>query len=122
MEFRSKAVPSPSIGKDFTGVKDITVPNQSMSLREILERFSRQERLPIEKPVSYFDSEHDLEKIRHLDLVDRADFISRMKAVKAQYEYEQQLFKQLQDERDKQKTIANITGASSGDGSPKSEG
>lgn len=55
--------------KSYKGVKKVTVPSQSMSLREILIRFTRKESLPVEKEGVYETRFGDLEKLKHEDIV-----------------------------------------------------
>lgn len=50
-----------------------------MSLQEILQRFTRNETLPIGKDVSYHESDDDLEKISHMDIVDKLEFVEAQK-------------------------------------------
>lgn len=78
MKFKSVATPEVWPGRKVMGPK-IVVPNQAMTLHEILERFTRQEELPIGKDVQYHESEDDLEKVSHMDLVDRAEYIESLK-------------------------------------------
>lgn len=81
MKFKSTAIPSKAEGKRFDGPKQV-VPNQSMSLQDILERFTRGEALPVGMDVNYenvFGT--DLEKVVHYDLVDRSEFIEKVKAI-----------------------------------------
>lgn len=56
------------IGKSFKGCKVITVPNQSMGLAEILQRFIRQESLPVSREGFYATGQGDLEKMAREDL------------------------------------------------------
>lgn len=96
MKFKSVAIPAESVGlviKD----KKIVVPNQSMSLQEILERFTRNEELPIGRDVEYHDSDDDLEKMSHMDLVDRAEYVDRLK--QTQLDFEKQEKRKAQKER-----------------------
>lgn len=86
MKFKSLAIPSPSVGTDYTNVIDQVVPDQSMSLREILTRFTRGEKLPVGHEVSYHESDTDLEKLTNADLVDKADFVDKMKEVKVRFD------------------------------------
>lgn len=72
-------------GQDYSNEEVLTVPNQSMSLEEILNRFIRQEPLAIGKDVSYHESEDDLEKLQRLDPVDRQAYIKKMQAVQDQF-------------------------------------
>lgn len=86
-KFIAVATPDPSIGEDFTGVKDEVVPDESLSLEEILSRFTRGESLEVEHEGNYDDqTEVDLEKLKSADLVDRAEYVDRLKAVQKQYE------------------------------------
>lgn len=68
-------------GQDFTKEEVLTVPNQSMSLQEIITRFIRNEPLAIGKDVSYHESEDDLEKLLRLDPVDKQAYIRQMQKV-----------------------------------------
>lgn len=86
MKFKSNALPIPSIGISFKGVKDQVVPDQSLSLREILERFTRGESLPIHHEPSEGIQDVDLEKIRHADLVEQHEFIDSLKEVQVKYD------------------------------------
>lgn len=87
MNYKSYAVPVVSIGTVVNG-KKLVVPNQAMSLHEILERFTRNEQLPIGKDVQYHESDDDLEKISHLDMVDRAEYVEKL--VETQQVYKRQ--------------------------------
>lgn len=94
MKFRSNAIPNPSVGKSYEGEIELTVPDQTMSLREILERFTRNEPLPIGKEVSYHESEDDLEKIQHMDLVDRAEYVEKLKETQRKYDKQEKARKE----------------------------
>lgn len=92
MKFRSISLPKPSQGLDFKGIKKVTVPNQSMSLEEILTRFTRGEEIPIGQPTTYQDDENisshldvDFEKIQYMDLVDRDEFAKTLKQTIGDY-------------------------------------
>lgn len=61
-------------GKSFKGIPRQTVPNQSMSLKEILRRFTRRESLPIEKQGVYEDRFIDLEKVQWMDLTEQKEY------------------------------------------------
>lgn len=93
MRYKSLACPGQSIGMVYNGIK-IVVPNQSMSLKEILERFSRNEELPIGKDVSFDDGDDDLEKIAHADLVDRDEYVDQLKNT-------QQVYKRQEAQKEK---------------------
>lgn len=70
--------------------KVMVVPNMSMSLQEILERFTRGEPLEIGQDTA-FDEEgdDDLEKVRHMDLVDREEYINRLKHIRKTFDKQQ---------------------------------
>lgn len=72
-------------------------PNMSMSLQEILERFTRGESLDIGKEPSYDDGDEDLEKMAHMDLVDRQEYANKLK--KTQKDFEKQERKKAADEK-----------------------
>lgn len=55
-------------GKKFTGVVRSVVPNQSMSLREIIKRFVRRESLPVSHEGIYSEGHGDLEKLSRRDI------------------------------------------------------
>lgn len=92
MKFLSVATPKPSIGVSFEGEPIQVVPNQSMSLQEILERFTRDESLPIGHHGEFFDGgDDDLEKIQHADLVDRQEFNEKLNETKKRYEKQEKV-------------------------------
>lgn len=93
MKFKSKAIPDIVPGVTATG-KKLVVPNQSISLEEILRRFTRGEPLQIGRDVQYHESEDDLEKISKMDLVDQEEFRQRQLET-------QELFKQQEKDRRK---------------------
>lgn len=64
----------------FKGVKKITLPNQCMSLAEMLRRFVRREALPAERQGVYVESDYDLEKVAKMDRVDQEEVLEVMKA------------------------------------------
>jgi len=86
MEFKSIASPLPSKGVDFRSIKKQVVPNQSMSLQEIIERFTRGEPLPIGQEGSFSEGEDDLEKLKTMDLVDKQEYIDKLKSTQKSYE------------------------------------
>lgn len=65
--------PYTPVGKSFKGVKRCTVPNQSLSLQEIVKRFVRREPLPLTKEGIYEDRFGDLEKLKHADITEQLD-------------------------------------------------
>lgn len=82
-------------GQSFEGAKVHTVPNQSMTLREILKRFVRREPLAINREGTYEERMGDLEKLANEDItvqLERAEELRR-KIKDGMSEYEK-----LQDE------------------------
>jgi len=61
------------VGQDFSKEKVITVPNQNLTLRDILKRFIRKESLPVEKEGVYHENLGDLEKMQHEDITVRKE-------------------------------------------------
>lgn len=89
MKFKSIASPEPSKGVKYSG-KKLCVPNQALSLKEILARFVRGEPLPIGREgMAYHESEDDLEKMRHLDLVDRQEYIDKLKQTQKDFDHQE---------------------------------
>lgn len=85
MVSKANAFPKPWDGVSFEGVKDQVVPDQSLTLKEILTRFVRGEALPVGQKHTYgsdgsIDPESesnfnvDLEKAKHWDLTEKAEF------------------------------------------------
>lgn len=86
--FKYKSIASPEPAKGFvTTEKKMVVPNQSMSLEEILSRFTRGEPLEIGRDGA-FDEEgdDDLEKVSHMDLVDKEEYVDKLKQTKKRYD------------------------------------
>lgn len=85
--YRAIAVPKPSKGISFAGIKSIVVPDQSYSLKEILQRFTRGESMPVLHEGRYDETtDIDLEKVKHLDLVDKHELIQQQKTFRAQHQ------------------------------------
>jgi len=61
----------PIVGLDLSKEKVVVVPNQSMTLRQIIQRFVRHESLPVSKDGIYEERMGDLEKIAHEDITIR---------------------------------------------------
>lgn len=94
MKFKGKAIPAPSEGLVITEL-DQTVPDQSMSLREILERFTKGEALPVGKAAEWGNGQDpegdsplniDLEKAANWDLVERQEFNEKVDEMKREVE------------------------------------
>lgn len=58
----------PIVGQDLSKEPIIVVPNQSMSLKDILKKFMRRESLPVEKQAFYAENLGDLEKLAKADI------------------------------------------------------
>lgn len=87
MKFKSIANPTASKGVSFKGHKKLVVPDQSMTLEEILRRFTRGESLEIGRdPVFDEEGEDDLEKVQHMDLVERQEYVNRLKQTRVDFE------------------------------------
>lgn len=79
MKYKSIASPEASKGVKIAGKKQV-VPNQALSLAEILERFTRGEPLEIGRGEGqYHESNDDLEKLQHMDPVDREEYVEALK-------------------------------------------
>jgi len=68
------------VGQSFVNVKSVVIPSQSMSLQEIINRFTRREALPIEKNGIYNEFAGDLEKMAREDITERHERAAEMKA------------------------------------------
>lgn len=74
---------TPTVG-EINDMPSMTVPDQAMSMAEILSRFARG--LPIEAGrVPIYDEENDLPDIRTLDLVERADLAEQYRNELSEY-------------------------------------
>lgn len=88
-------------GQSFKGVARVVVPNQSMSLREIVQRFIKKESLPINKDGFYSEDFGDIEKIQSEDITERMDRINDLKekAKKGKKAEEERLKKEGEDKK-----------------------
>lgn len=108
MKFKGTAIPRPSEGLRITE-PDQVVPDQSLSLREILMRFTRHEALPVGNKTQFGNGQDpegdsplniDLEKAAHWDLVERDEFNAKVADMKSQFEkQEQEKAKKAADEK-----------------------
>lgn len=98
MKFKKSSIPSPSVGTDYSNVVDQVVPDQNMSLHEILTRFTRGEVLPVGKDVNdgvqeesdtHFLANVDLEKLATSDLVDKEEFVNKLRSIQQEYDKQQ---------------------------------
>lgn len=67
------------VGQDFSGEEHVVVPNQSMSLKEILRRFIKRESLPVERQGVYAEGFGDLEKMMHEDFTQVEERVEELK-------------------------------------------
>lgn len=105
MQYRSYAIPKPSKGRSFVGIKSQLVPDQSMSLKEILTRFTRGESVPVGHTGQFdenADSEDsiDYEKLAHADLVDKEEHYRKLEDVKIRYEKQEKAKAKKKREKD----------------------
>lgn len=96
VKFKSVAWPLPSPGKDFQGEERLTVPDQAMSLQQILDRFVRNEPVAVGKDVQFDEDPDlgnplnvDLEKLLKMDRVDRDEYFEQVNTLTRQYKKEQ---------------------------------
>lgn len=103
--------------RDFSKVKKQVVPNQSMSLKEIVTRFIRRESLPVSKEGIYEERFGDLEKLTKADVTIKEDRIEELKAqlkesklrIKAKEEEAKKKAEEAKVEEDK-KTLERLKG------------
>lgn len=67
-------------GQKFGKAKVFTIPSQSMTLKEILKRFVRNESLPIAREGVYEDRFEDLEKLSRKDITEQMEVVETLKA------------------------------------------
>lgn len=74
--------------------KPVTVPNQSMSLAEIIKRFTRGESLPVDHNEGTYETRFgDLDALKRMDVTERMDVLEDVREYSAKS-------KTLLDERD----------------------
>lgn len=93
LTYKKFAIPSPSEGLDLSNEEKLTLPDQAMSLQEILDRFTRKESLPIATDGLYENdndevSEMDLGKFHALDITEQYSHIENMWEKQKRYEDE----------------------------------
>lgn len=64
-------------GLSFKDCKVLTVPNDALTIRQIIARFVRNQSLPVQKEGVYMDVGEDIEKIRKADFTEREEFLAR---------------------------------------------
>lgn len=93
MIYKSIASPKPSEGYKVQGAK-LVQPDQSMSLKEIITRFTRGEAMPVSMEHQWNEQDDseldvDLEKLKHADLVDKAEYSEKLKSVKKKWDIQE---------------------------------
>lgn len=112
MFYKKSSIPEPSLGEDYSNEIDIVVPDQSLTLEEILTRFTRGETLPVGMDVNDGeDSDNplniDLEKLANSDLVDKEEFIGKLRSLKNEYQ-EQERKKAAEVKAEQQKKFEEL--------------
>lgn len=90
MKFKSFSIPPISVG-EAGGRRRQTVPNQAMSLEEILQRFVRNEPLPIGRDALYHEGEDDLSKLDDLDLTEKKEYADKQRQVQREYKEQERI-------------------------------
>lgn len=85
MKYLASSIPTRTKGQGGFPPKQVQ-PNQAMSLETILERFTRGEPVAIGRDVQYHESDDDLEKVSNMDLVDKAEYVDKLKQTQKDYE------------------------------------
>lgn len=123
--FFSNAMPPVDKGLDCSEWPEITVPNDAISLEEMLRRFTVGEPLDVEHSGNYVDdlSEDDeytdpalagvdLEKMAKADLVDKEEFIGRLKKSRETFEAQEKEKRDKEEaerkEREEEETYQRI--------------
>lgn len=77
----------PVVAQSFKDVKRCTVPNQSMSLREIVRKFVRRESVMARSQEGVYESRFgDLEKVKSMDMFDQLEEADRLKGLIADFD------------------------------------
>lgn len=108
MKYKKTSIPNPSLGVDYSKEVDQVVPDQSMSLQEILARFTRGEPVPVGHETSEGIQEDDLEKLKHADLVDKAEYKEKLEEIKTKYEKQEAAKAKKQKQKEAEELEAQI--------------
>lgn len=95
--YKSIASPTPKgSSRDWSKLEKLTVPDQSLSLQDILDRFSRKEALPVGKDPSYNDEIEidspfavDLEKLGQADILDKMEHAEQWREISDTFKREE---------------------------------
>lgn len=131
-EWKKQSWPDPDLGISFEGIESLVVPDQSLTLQEILERFTRKEELPIalDAEGGFDDDEFDnplnvdLEKMAMSDLTEKEAYVKELRKVRAEWQRQEDerlakdesaraMAKAAQDEQALRKKIAEENSAKS---------
>lgn len=119
--------PRPIVGQSFKGVKRVTVPNQSLSLREIVRKFVRREPIMTRTTEGVYETRFgDLEKVSQMDMFDQLEVVDQIKSdidkfnasEKAQHEKELAAAKAAADAKYKADLEAEVLRQTAGKVSP----
>lgn len=67
-----------TVGREPGGGVSLTIPDQTMSLRELVTRFARGQEVPIFEPI-YNDLEEDFPDVSRMDTLERLDLARNIK-------------------------------------------
>lgn len=88
------------VGQSFVGTKVLTVPNQSLTLKDVIRKFVRREALPIMHEGTYSEGDHgDLEKFATLDFTEQEEIVEAQK--KKVSRFKEQLEKRQKEKLEK---------------------
>lgn len=91
-------------GQSFAGEKRMTVPRQSMSLREIVARYVRREPIMVNSREGVYEHRFgDLEKMSKLDIFEQHEIIDELKLKIAQFEEREKARVQKEKEENEKK-------------------
>lgn len=110
-------------GQDYSNVVDLTIPDQSLSLQDILERFTRNETLPVDMGGEFGDEDFDnplnvdLEKMGRADLTEKADYYNALEQLKKRYKAQEKaeadkaeaIAKKAEEDRIRAEILAGLT-------------
>lgn len=87
--------------------KKLTLPSQSLTIREILKRFTRGEKVSVGTQTFHEDFQDvDLEKLKYADLIDRAEFSEKLKQISETFKTQEKNRQRLQIEKEVQKRLS----------------
>lgn len=109
MKFKKLAIPEPSEGIDYSDEVSLVIPDQSLSLEEILQRFTRGEELPVGfEGVFDEETEDDLEKLGRADLVDKYEYSQKMQEIQKEFEAQEKAREKAEREAEEKRQQAEL--------------